>query len=377
MTWITNESPNSSFWDYISRFQQSEYVERLYGEFHTGAKIETNKVKMISSAFAQGQMYFESAVNSPIGVAPVLLYYGVVSLASGLALFKDQCLDEKNLPGRHGLKRVKWKELMSDKYYDLLMLGVKAENGIFEKVVDTAIHLHIEVAYVRDIRKLETFPYWHRLGEIKLVRDRTIVTLDDLVSRSRYTGGHYGGSTKRQKRLHRGTVREDGSGLVLSISFEEKEVQEWLINLSKEHGLECKGREVVFPLRNFNLQKADLLPVFHKEKSIGMSIVENFGNGDRLSEFIKLYLMAYILGMLARYHPSHWMDVVRNQAQGADHHLLLHATKAVEENFPREFAGQLAFLTDDPYFFGEHFGESMSMFADDWREIVGVGQFSG
>ena len=57
--------------------------------------------------------------------------------------------------------------------------------------------------------------------------------------------------------------------------------------------------------------------------------------------------------------------------------MLLHATKAVEENFPREFAGQLAFLTDDPYFFGEHFGETMSMFADDWREIVGVGQLSG
>ena len=65
MTWITNESPNSSLWDYISRFQQSEYVERLYGEFHAGAKIETNKVKMISSAFSQGRMYFESAVNSP------------------------------------------------------------------------------------------------------------------------------------------------------------------------------------------------------------------------------------------------------------------------------------------------------------------------
>ena len=266
---------------------------------------------------------------------------------------------------------------MSDKNYDLLMLGVKAENGMFEKVVDTAIHLHIEVAYGKNSRNLETFPYWHRLGEIKLVRDRTIVTLDDLVSRSRYTGGHYGRSTKRQKRLHRGTVQADGSGLVLSISPEEKEVPEWLINLSKEHGLECKGRGVVFPLRNYDLQKVDLLPVFHREKSIDMSIAENFGNGDRLSEFIKLYLMAYILGMLARYYPSHWMDVVRNQAQGADHHLLLHATKAVEENFPREFAGQLAFLTDDPYFFGEHFGETMSMFADDWREIVGVGQLSG
>ena len=48
MAWITNESPNSSRWDYISRFQQSEYVERLYGEFHTNAKIDTNKTKSLT-----------------------------------------------------------------------------------------------------------------------------------------------------------------------------------------------------------------------------------------------------------------------------------------------------------------------------------------
>ena len=75
--------------------------------------------------------------------------------------------------------------------------------------------------------------------------------------------------------------------------------------------------------------------------------------------------------------PRGWLDLVRNQARGEDHHMLLHATKAVEENFPREFAGQLAFLTGDSFFFGEPFGEMMSIFADDWREIVEVGKFSG
>ena len=50
LAWITNESPNSSRWDYISRFQQSENVERLYGEFQANAKIDANKVKSLTLA---------------------------------------------------------------------------------------------------------------------------------------------------------------------------------------------------------------------------------------------------------------------------------------------------------------------------------------
>ena len=50
MAWITNENPNSSLWDYISRFQLSEYVDRLYGEFQANAKIDANKVKSLTLA---------------------------------------------------------------------------------------------------------------------------------------------------------------------------------------------------------------------------------------------------------------------------------------------------------------------------------------
>ena len=372
MAWITRESSNLGIWDYISRFQQTEYVERLYGESHVVTKIGSSKVNAIRSAFAQGRMYFESAANSPIGVAPVLLYYGVISLASGLAMFTSPYLDENNWPKNHGLKRVGWKEHTSNKKNDLLMLGVKSTEGTFSEVVKTVVHVHIEAAYTRKIGEIEAFPYCHRLGQVKFVNDGTIVTFDDLVSRSRYTGGHYGRSTKRQKRLHRGTVRLEGEEMVIGYSIGDEGVLKCLNKLSEQFGLEKRPNGVVFPRRDYKLNEPDLLPVFHQEESIDMSIIENFTNGDRLSEFIKLYLMAYILGMLARYCPSHWMDVVRDNSTGADHHLLLHATRAVQENFPREFAGQLAILTNDPYFFGEYFGETMSFLAGDLRNFSGT-----
>ena len=46
---------------------------------------------------------------------------------------------------------------------------------------------------------------------------------------------------------------------------------------------------------------------------LSMTMVECFPNGDRLSELIKLYLIAYIVGMLSRYFPSNspWKKSVR------------------------------------------------------------------
>ena len=37
-----------------------------------------------------------------------------------------------------------------------------------------------------------------------------------------------------------------------------------------------------------------------------MVVILDFPNRDKPTEFIKLCLVSYILGMLARYHPSIW-----------------------------------------------------------------------
>ena len=42
------------------------------------------------------------------------------------------------------------------------------------------------------------------------------------------------------------------------------------------------------------------------------AVILDFPNGDKLTEFIKLYLVSYTLGMLARYHPSMWTALPKN-----------------------------------------------------------------
>ena len=43
-----------------------------------------------------------------------------------------------------------------------------------------------------------------------------------------------------------------------------------------------------------------------------MVVMLDFPNGDKLTEFIKLFLISYVLGMLVRYHPSIWTALLRN-----------------------------------------------------------------
>ena len=94
-------------------------------------------------------------------------------------------------------------------------------------------------------------------------------------------------------------------------------------------------------------------------------------NGDKPNELLKLYLMAYVAGMFARYYPSQWLAVIRGTSSAPDTAVFVSAVTAIERNFVREFSAQLAVLGDDPHFFSEHFGYQARMVAPDWRCYIG------
>ena len=143
-------------------------------------------------------MYFESAGLAPLGVKPVLLYYGASALLAGLALIRDKKLTQQNWPSGHGLTTAGWQDILYNKRPDLLELAIKATaKGTFRHVVETVWQGHIERVYFGKSVLSDTAPYRHRLGSVNLLHDGTCVSFSDLVSRSRYTGGLYGSATTR------------------------------------------------------------------------------------------------------------------------------------------------------------------------------------
>ena len=382
MAWIGMRSTHHELWDYVSPFETHEHVSQIYRELHGLSEPDEDKITQIAGAFGQGRMYFASAEMAPLGVKPVLLYYGASALLAGLTLTRDARLTQKGWPPSHGLTSVGWRNFLYDGKGDILDLGIKANKGTFQHIVNTVWHGHIEtLLYGRRNRK-ETAPYTHRLGSINFVKDGSQITFADLVSRSRYTGGLYGSATKRRRSLLRGTIwmdpEEGPSGVHVGIDIGERQNKCWLVEFARENKLPLLGSKekpygAVFPRRDYDRAgEPDLLPVFHYEEWGQMSVCEAMPNGDRLSELIKLYLIAYIIGMFARYYPAQWLAVVRGTSPSSDTAMFLSAVTAIERNFVREFSGQLAVLGDDPHFFSDHFGHQARMIAPDWRCYIGT-----
>ena len=72
-----------------------------------------------------------------------------------------------------------------------------------------------------------------------------------------------------------------------------------------------------------------------------MVVILDFPNGDKLTEFIKLYLLSYTLGMFARYHPSVWTALLRNEKCDFAQPLLVDAVQAIERDFAQYLSSHL------------------------------------
>ena len=344
MAWTTVDSSQREIWSYVSRLESYDYAARVHEEFH-GNTADQSKIGQINAAFSQGRMYFESAESAALGVKPLLLYYGAMSLAMGLVLFKNESVREESFKPSHGLERPGWKETLGEGLGGVLMLQIKASGGTFRKLAESAWPWYVTKLYSGDVRKKELYPKLLPLGPNAFVHDSSTLSLADLISRSKYTGGDFGSITTDPNRLHRATVRFEHG-----VTF--------LFDRSIPEGLAHEQRFT---------RDAPSIPIFHYGGEAYMSVVEDFPNGDRLSELIKLYLIAYVLGMLARYFPSKWMSLIRNERGSGAQPLLAKAARSIETEFPREFAGEVAVLANEPHFFGEHFGHFAQSLANDWR----------
>lgn len=344
MAWTTVNSSPRDIWNYVSRLESYDYAARVHEEFH-GSPADHSKIGQINAAFSQGRMYFESAESAALGVKPLLLYYGAMSLATGLVLFKNQSLREESFKPSHGLARHRWKETLGEGINGVLTLQASVTGGTFRELAESAWPWYVTKLYSGDVRKKELYPELLPLGPTKFVHDRSTLSLADLISRSKYTGGDFGSITTDRNRLHRATVRFE-----YGITF--------LFDGSIPEGLNLEQRFA---------RESPSIPLFHYGGEAQMSVVEDFPNGDRFSELIKLYLIAYMLGMLARYFPSKWMSLIRNERGSGAQPLLAKAARSIETDFPREFAGEIAVLANEPHFFGEHFGHLAQSFGNDWR----------
>ena len=194
------------------------------------------------------------------------------------------------------------------------------------------------------------------LGDVRFAKDGSALTLGDLISRLLQTGMAYPELTGRPAKMFIGArIASHPPGI--HVAFPMRGIPDELRTLEDGQNVYTGSSIQVLPgfrqpddagdtlifVRRGGESYLDAFPVSHYGgEGDYMVVMLNFPNGDKLTEFIKLYLVSYILGMLARYHPSIWTALLRNEKGDCAQPLLVDAVEAIEKDFAAELSKQLA-----------------------------------
>ncbi|WP_057464740.1 YaaC family protein [Pseudovibrio sp. POLY-S9] len=323
---------------YITYFQNFDYLKKWYRENHSTNRVSDQHINQIISCFRQGDQYFGAASKADEIVRPLLLYYGVLSYVRGVILAKDNLKTEAQLLKAHGLKEEGWENVFTEEdnsNKSILDLGIRASKGTFKEFVSTVEH--------EEMFKFQTLAaryvgYMNRpLGEVKFAKDRSVLTLGDILARLPATCEDYGQLDSQERQWCQVTATQLSGG-VFTFDASGASVPKWYSSQANEINQRRNETEPKSLIKGC-LSDVDFPKVILEtsKPNIGSSwAVSNFPNGDKLSEFLKLYLGSYILGMLVRYFPSQWMKM-QSPFKGDFAMPLIYALiGSIEKGFPKE-----------------------------------------
>ena len=344
--------PEGIHWKSISRFESHDFVARWYHKAH-GRKANAAKVAQINACFAHGREYFRNGERSEMSVKPLLLYYGVLSCCRGVILANDPEKKEESLKPGHGLQTVDWQSTLSGGIKKVLELPIRANGGTFGELVEVCLlhkTLHMFSGPTNDICSTG-----QPLGKVRFATDGSQLTLDDLISRMLQTGMAYPELAGRPAKMFRGArIASHPPGVHLA--FPLVGIPDALRTLEDGQNVYVGASNQVLPgfrqpddvgdtlifVRRRGESHLSIFPISHyRGEGDYMVVTLDFPNGDKLTEFIKLFLVSYILGMLARYYPSIWTALLNNEKGDFAQPLLVDAVEAIEKDFASQLSLQL------------------------------------
>lgn len=338
-------------WEPLLRFESRDYVTRHYKEKH-GRSLNAKRAYEIGSCFTQGREYFASASTASDTVKPLLLYYGVASLSRGVTLLKDRTKNEESLTPRHGLSAVNWAKTLHAGISEVLNLEVRCEKGGFTEFV-TSVGNRQSYTWLhrrKESGRLVEGHFSSDFGTIRLLDDNSSVSLGDLLSREkelateyRIAAGKWGNTdlgsvvaSDASVRVHLHKI--EGSDLESAIkSYRFPETAKFTIEADPRYS---KFETICVEIPVVGEERKKVVPMAAAEKGALSTLVRPFPNGDKIIDIHRVYLEAYILGMLCRYFPSKWMSLLRSDKGDIARSLVLAAMARIEAKFPLLVRGQ-------------------------------------
>lgn len=331
-------------WEVLINYESNELVRRRYKELHN-REANAAHASEICASFSQGAAYFASAKNADRVVRPLLLYYGVLSLARGTAIFLRRGIREASLSPAHGLITVNWGQTLARPDNDIGNIRIRVANsGSIHEFADATGNqtlMRLNQSTINQIRTHDTFTVDQEF------------TLADILSRIPELMQQYARWRSDGRCAIGGVENNSPIGSVIicvqkrwdSLHVDRnrvKRIVEHLEVLSMQEDSDTWRVAIRVPPGEIATERN--IPgiwdyVSPNMLGIGsLCLVGRYPGGWFGSKPLALFSLAYILGMLARYFPSHWTPLVRNYGNAAAAPTLLSAMDMIERQVPQTIA---------------------------------------
>lgn len=318
-------------------FESIDLLRRRF-ERHHGRSLSLAKGREIASHFRQGREFHETARGAPLLVKPLLLYYAVLAWTRGLILFRDPIKRESSLRKSHGLSARDWQTTLAAEGTNLGDLKVRFESGTFPEL--TAATHNVGVFRAGVIRPLlhpgttelplgdvvSARDVWARLPELAGVYEETFGE-PSYVYQEEDDWGNVTGIRLKPVSMDAALLTPDALRATFGLP-EDVEVQPYEWREGPEYTLIPQHSSLSWSGRVWGDDEFILPP---------------FPGDLRLSLLSTMVLNAYVVGMLVRYYPTLWTDLVHRGAGDSSMPLVREATELTESSFPRRLLSALEF----------------------------------
>ncbi len=323
-------------WDLFANYESYELIKRAYEKRHEH-NLETADAQEIAAYFIHAHSYFDAGKSGAQTVRPLLLYYGVLSLARGLVRFLTKNRQGTDFSPSHGLRIVPQDEALRGDTPDFSALRAKViKKGTFLELG--------EATGFRSLLRKKSAGVDFKICNSPVPQDIEF-NLGDILSRTpalcdsfeNWKGDHLcvicGDIESDDDRISIHVAKSSNPNIARDRAERIFRDTKFLLEKETEKHLIFGGPNKVDEAPGF----AD--KIIKSFLSIGqLWITSPYSHGIRLSKISTLFALSYLMGMLVRYYPVQWTALIRGLIPDAALPALSKAVDLIEEEFPQAIA---------------------------------------
>lgn len=268
--------------------------------------LNAQRIHEITSAAKQAREFFRSASGAHNSVRPLLSFYGVSSLSKALLLLLKPGTGEAALVPAHGLMTLEWRDALSKEgpygLNSLASLKVKTSAGLFSDFVretNNKICIHVTSSAVD----------W-RINHDKPAMGDT-VTFGEILSRTPDLLEYLPASVPSLCVSVNEMTYSDSNGFFARLNSSQfSKLSSSYSNSGYSVTTSDKSAEIRATKETFGCHKPQFMHSYvHKTRGTipRLYITTPFECRSRYSQLAVSFMLAYFLGMLARYFPTQWI----------------------------------------------------------------------